>query len=138
MNVKIGKMIRVISGHDSLSQPAKHARAVTHIQSPTVGPGKDFHRKNIISDLFNFSMFNVFSPLSCFYQIYLKQLFQIFLILKMSVLSFRKMIIEKTLFQIYSTSVCSMSFYIYLFFSLYSFVQSPTAQHSCDKFLRVF
>ena len=45
MNVKIGKMIRVISGHDSLSQPAKHARAVTHIQSPTVGPGKDFHRK---------------------------------------------------------------------------------------------
>ena len=99
---------------------------------------KDDHRKNIISDLFNFSMFNVFSPLSCFYQIYLKQLFQIFLILKMSVLSFRKMIIEKTLFQIYSTSVCSMSFYIYLVLSLYSFVQSPTAQHSCDKFLSVF
>ena len=65
---------------------------------------------------------------------YLKQLFQIFFILKMSVLGFVKMIIEKNSFQIYSTSVCSMSFHIYLV--SYRLPQLSTAALSFLEFFK--
>ena len=45
----------------------------------------------------------------------------------MSYHTFEKMIIGKSLFQIYSTSECPMSLY-----SLYSFSQHSTAVHSCS------